>query len=126
MKSKEKCMKVCKESLVAKKSVVIDNTNPTADVRQRYIDIAKEFEVPVRCLLFETPKDVCMHNNYQRKVNGHRKHMSKAVPPIPIHGFFKNSTKPSMDEGFEEILKVEFIPDIFQNENDKQFYFSVR
>lgn len=42
LKTKEKCIKVCKESLIAGKSVVIDNTNPTADVRGRFIDIAKE------------------------------------------------------------------------------------
>lgn len=40
LKTPEKCMKVCKESLVAGKSVVIDNTNPTQDVRKRYIAIA--------------------------------------------------------------------------------------
>jgi bifunctional polynucleotide phosphatase/kinase len=31
LKTKEKCMKVCKESLEAGKSVVIDNTNSTAE-----------------------------------------------------------------------------------------------
>lgn len=36
LKTKEKCMKVCREALAEGKSVVIDNTNPTADVRARY------------------------------------------------------------------------------------------
>ena len=56
-------MKVCREALEGGKSVVIDNTNPTADVRKRYIDIAEEFKVPIRCLYFDIPKDICMHNN---------------------------------------------------------------
>ena len=63
LKTKEKCMKVCKELLVDGKSVVIDNTNPTADVRKRYIDIAKSLKIPIRALYFDVPKDTCIHNN---------------------------------------------------------------
>jgi len=63
LKTKEKCMKVCKELLVDGKSVVIDNTNPTAEVRKRYIDIAKSLKIPIRALYFDVPKDTCIHNN---------------------------------------------------------------
>jgi bifunctional polynucleotide phosphatase/kinase len=63
LKTPEKCMKVCKELLKAGKSVVIDNTNSTPDVRARYTVIAKEFKVPVRCFFFDVPKEVCMHND---------------------------------------------------------------
>lgn len=63
LKTKEKCMKVCKEALMGGKSVVIDNQNHTAEVRNRYISIAKELGVPVRAFLFDTSKEVCMHNN---------------------------------------------------------------
>ena len=41
-----------------------------------------------------------MHNNLQRKVNEHRKHLSKAVPSVAIHTFFKNVEEPHPAEGF--------------------------
>ena len=122
LKTKEKCMKVCRESLNDGKSVVIDNTNPTADVRQRYIDIAKEFKVPVRALFFDVTKELCMHNNVQRKNNNHHKHLSKAVPSIPIHSFFKNHTVPAVAEGFESIITINFVPDCFHSDEDKEHY----
>lgn len=118
-------MKVCKELLVDGKSVVIDNTNPTAEVRKRYIDIAKSLKIPIRALYFDVPKDTCIHNNIQRKANIHHKHLSNAVPTIPIHCFFKNHTIPTIDEGFESIVKINFIPDCFDSKEDEEAYNSI-
>ena len=42
LKTPVKCLKVCTESLIAGKSVVIDNTNPQKEIRKKYIDIAKK------------------------------------------------------------------------------------
>lgn len=118
-KNKEKCGKVCRENLEQGKSVVIDNTNHTKDVRKHYIQIAKEFEVPIRCFYMTTDKPTCMHNNFMRKANVNREHMSKAVPAIAIHTFFKNYAEPTLAEGFESVLKIQFVTDSFQNELDK-------
>lgn len=63
LKTPEKCMKVCREALASGKSAVIDNTNPTANVRTRYTKIAKELGIPMRCFYFEATKDLCFHNN---------------------------------------------------------------
>ena len=115
-------MKVCKELLVDGKSVVIDNTNPTADVRKRYIDIAKSLKIPIRALYFDVLKDTCIHNNIQRKANIHHKHLLNAVPTIPIHSYFKNHTMPTIDEGFESIVKINFIPDCFYSKEDEDAY----
>ena len=41
LKTKDKCLRVCRDSLQEGSSVVIDNTNPTADVRLEYISLAK-------------------------------------------------------------------------------------
>ena len=106
LKTKEKCMKVCEESLKKGESVVIDNTNPTADVRARYLEIAKELKVTARCIYFDIDKQTCFHNNFMRKANTHRNHLSKAVPGIPIHSFFKNHTEPEVSEGFKEVVKI--------------------
>ena len=87
-------MRVCEEALSEGLSVCIDNTNPTEDVRKRYLDIAKSLNVPARAIYFDVNKETCLHNNFMRKANIHRKHLSGAVPKIPIHSFFKNHTKP--------------------------------
>mmetsp|Transcript_23247 Transcript_23247/g.28830 ORF Transcript_23247/g.28830 Transcript_23247/m.28830 type:complete len:156 (-) Transcript_23247:66-533(-) len=126
LKSKEKCMKVCREMLQAGKSVVIDNTNSSQDVRTRYIDIARDFKVPVRCFYMRTDKETCMHNNFQRKANTHRKHLSKAVPSVAIHTYFKNAVKPKLSEGFETIIELDFVADTFDNAEDRQCYDQVR
>lgn len=40
LKTKEKCLKVAEEALKNKKSVVIDNTNPSSADRALYIKLA--------------------------------------------------------------------------------------
>jgi bifunctional polynucleotide phosphatase/kinase len=41
-KTKEKCVKACKAALAQGKSVVIDNTNASTELRKLYIDCAEE------------------------------------------------------------------------------------
>ncbi len=72
LKTKEKCIKVCEEAIKQNKSVVIDNTNSTAEQRTRYIEIAKKYKIPCRLIKFDVNKETCMHNNKQRKINLHR------------------------------------------------------
>jgi len=36
--------------------------------------------------------------------------LSKRVPTIAIHTFYKNFVEPSLDEGFQEIIKVKNVP----------------
>jgi len=69
LKTKEKCLKVAEESLQNKKSCVIDNTNPTAQDRSLYINLAKSYSVPVRCFFFEIAKDFAFHLDGMRETN---------------------------------------------------------
>lgn len=121
LKTKEKCAKVCDEALSTGKRAVIDNTNKSKEERSRYTSIAKKYKVPVRCFLFDIPKEVCMHNNSQRATNPHREHLSSKVPAIPIHSWFKNLEKPALSEGFTEIVSLKFDP-VFENDQDEQTY----
>ena len=119
LKSKENCIKACRLNLNEGKSVVVDNTNPSKEVRAIYLKVAKELKVKARCIFFDTPKETCVHNNKQRALNTHRDHISKKVPIIALHVFFKNIVTPKASEGFERVIKVNFIPDLFQNKKDK-------
>ncbi|KAF9913981.1 hypothetical protein BX616_009201 [Lobosporangium transversale] len=66
LKTKEKCIKATEESLQKNRAVVVDNTNPDRPTRESYINLAKKYNVPVRCFLFMANKDLAMHNNYFR------------------------------------------------------------
>eukprot|EP00347_Sterkiella_histriomuscorum_P006646 403351974 len=125
LKTPAKCIKVAEQALNEKKSVVIDNTNSTLEQRNRYTAISKALNIPIRCFIFDVPKEVCMHNNNQRKINAHREHLSGKVPAIPIHSFFKNSEKPTMAEGFSEIKTIKFQAGPFDNDEDKKTYYSL-
>ncbi|CAG9316434.1 unnamed protein product [Blepharisma stoltei] len=124
LKTKEKCMKTMRDALNAGKSCVIDNTNPTAEVRANYINIAKEFNVPVRCFLFSMPKEMAFHLDTLRLVNKHRNHLSGRVGSMPIHKFYKDFQRPELREGFEEIKEVELVGGPFDNEEDEKLFFS--
>jgi bifunctional polynucleotide phosphatase/kinase len=115
LKSHEKCLKACREFLAKKKSVVIDNTNSTKNHRSSYLQLCKELDIPARCIFFSADKEVCMHNNFMRKVNSHRKHLSRKIPSIALLISFKNLEVPVKKEGFESILEVEFVP-TFEND----------
>lgn len=115
-------MKICEEALRAGKSAVIDNTNKTKEQRSRYTEIAKRLKVPMRLFVFETEKDRCMHNNKQRKVNTHHKHLSKKVGDVVIHDFFKNKEAPQTAEGFAEIKVLKFKAGPFDNAEDEKTY----
>ncbi|XP_069461738.1 bifunctional polynucleotide phosphatase/kinase isoform X2 [Ambystoma mexicanum] len=105
----QKCVVMCAESLKNGKSVVIDNTNPDVESRNRYIECAKKAGVPIRCFLFTATIEMAKHNNTFREMTytgqGHQ----------PVNDMIFNSYKskfvaPSLKEGFSEILKINFVP----------------
>lgn len=124
LKSRDKCMKVMRDSLSAGKSCVIDNTNPTKEVRANYLKIAKDLNVPIRCFYFGITKDLAFHLDTLRLVNKHRNHLSGRVGSMPIHKFYKDFECPELNEGFEEIKEVELVGGPFDNEEDEKLFFS--
>lgn len=66
LKTWQKCVSVLEDSLRKGKSVVVDNTNPDKETRQRYITAAKSFNVPCRCFLMNTTLEHAKHNNKVR------------------------------------------------------------
>ncbi|CAK9295385.1 unnamed protein product [Gordionus sp. m RMFG-2023] len=76
LKSKAKCEKFCKEILSTNKifaeteltSMIVDNTNPDIASRKSFIDIAKNYKIPVRCFWIDTPFEQCLHNEKYRRL----------------------------------------------------------
>jgi bifunctional polynucleotide phosphatase/kinase len=46
--NRDKCLRIAREALAKKRSVVVDNTNRDKKTRKLWIDLAKEMKVPVR------------------------------------------------------------------------------
>ncbi len=85
--------------LAAKQSVVIDNTNPTLEDRQRYIKPAKEKEFQVIGYYFESKIEDCKIRNSQRQEK-------KVIPVVAILATAKKLVIPSYQEGFEKLFYV--------------------
>lgn len=50
-------------------SFFLDNTNADVDTRSQWVNVAKEANVPIRCIYFSAPPEVCKHNNAVRAAN---------------------------------------------------------
>ncbi|OOF96995.1 hypothetical protein ASPCADRAFT_205751 [Aspergillus carbonarius ITEM 5010] len=109
LKTRPKCIKVAKEHLAAGRSVVVDNTNADPETRAHWVQIAKEFHVPIRCVYFTASPALCRHNNAVRAANQTLNPESRTLlPGIAFGDFLRRFREPSIDEGFQDIIRVEF------------------
>ena len=83
----------------AKRDMVIDNTNPTAIDRKKYIVKAKENGYRVIGYFMQSRIQECIARNEQRE--GKEK-----VPTIAITATSKKLEMPSYEEGFDELYFV--------------------
>jgi predicted kinase len=98
---------------------VIDNTNPLAGERARYILPARAARFRVVCYFFRTETRAAIARNNQRQ--------GRARIPIPgILGTYKKLEEPRPEEGFDEIYVVtlttenEFVVEPFTAPTDVQ------
>lgn len=95
-----KCVKLCKTSLEAGASVVIDNTNVTVKHRKQFIDEAKRLGIPCRCVVFKTSGALTQYlNMYRRLATG------KSIPTVVYRNMNKAYEIPDISEGFSEITE---------------------
>jgi bifunctional polynucleotide phosphatase/kinase len=76
------------------KSVVLDATHSGKKKRKVFIDIAKEFKIPVRAIHITTSIEESMHRNLQRE---------KHVPKIALYMYRKHHEVPDADEGLYKV-----------------------
>ena len=120
LKTMSKCKRACEKALKDGNSVIIDNTNPSRKARKVYIDIAKKYNISVRCLWFNTLKELAMHNNiYRHIINGGE---NKIVPKIAYNIYKKYFEKPVIEEGFYQVDIMKFKLNL--NDVDKKIYYS--
>ncbi|XP_076814594.1 bifunctional polynucleotide phosphatase/kinase-like [Clavelina lepadiformis] len=118
LKTWQKCVSLCNSSLAGGKSVVIDNTNPDLESRQRYISCAKSRGCQCRCFVMQATLDHAMHNNRFRELSGSP---HDVVPKMILYSYRKKFVEPKLKEGFDEIVKINFVPH-FENDDLSKMY----
>ncbi|KAM3451641.1 hypothetical protein MY3296_005166 [Beauveria thailandica] len=109
LKTREKCVQAAKEFLDEGSSVAVDNTNADPATRKIWIDLARAFKVPIRCVSFTTPAAVCRHNDAVRSLNKPLNPENREVlPDVAFTGFQSRYKAPQESEGFQDVTEVEF------------------
>ena len=118
LKTKGKCKKLVKTHVKNNNNIIIDNTNPDIETRKEYIEIAKSNNYYIKCYYFNIGLDISKHlNNLRMKLFNKDK-----IPEIVYRIFNKKLEYPSVNEGFDEINEVLFVPDFINEEHEKEFY----
>jgi predicted kinase len=86
--------------LDAGQSFVVDNTNPQASDRARYVAAARAKGFRVIAYFFDVPLRDAMHRNNQRKLR-------QKIPAIAVAGTHKKIEPPRKAEGFDQIFTVQ-------------------
>ena len=114
LKSSNACLKSAENYLSQGLKVAIDNTNPTKEVRNKYLQLAKGKKVA--CLWFTTCLELVKHNITFRELSplmagffGYKSEQPRDhVPFIAIHSFFKKFESPKLNEGFDQVYEIPF------------------
>jgi predicted kinase len=92
--------------LEAKQSFVIDNTNPRAADRARYVGPARAAGFRVVGYYFQSALGAALARNASRS-------LAERVPPRGVAGTFKALEIPTLAEGFDALYYVALAPDGF-------------
>ena len=120
LKTKKKCIDAAKHALKKKISVVIDNTNPDYTAREPYIKVGKDCGANIRLFNMNTEREVAEHMNLVRERMSKGK--TKRIPGMVYNIFYKKVREddpPDLDEGFDEIVDIDFIPDFKDDQHRK-------
>ncbi|XP_044265642.1 uncharacterized protein F21D5.5-like [Tribolium madens] len=114
----KKFTKMLEDCLQKKQSVVIDNTNPDKESRQKFIDVAKRKQVDCRCFIMTTSHNHVKHNIRFRNITDKSQ---LPVGDLNLNSYKKAFQEPEMAEGFSEIVKIPFIPKFEKAEHEKLY-----
>ena len=86
------------------RSVAVDNTNPTPDVRAPLIELGKSLGARVVAYYFETPVKLAVARNRGREGKAR-------VPDVAIFVTAKKLVPPALSEGFDEVRVIAPLPE---------------
>ena len=89
---------------------VTDNTNADAETRAVWVQLAQKFGIPIRCVHFTAPVKLCEHNDTVRALSAGKFNPEKRsiLPHSAFASFAARFKEPKVNEGFQDIMKVEF------------------
>lgn len=99
LNTRNKERKLMEYARAVQQKVVIDNTNPTASERKRYINWFKEKKYEVLAYFFEPNLERSLDWNSQRTGK-------KRVSEIGVKSVLKNLERPSKSEGFDRLYTI--------------------
>lgn len=102
LKTSEAVVAKVKSFKSCERSIIVDATNVTLERRRPLIALAKEWEIPVKCVWLNTDVKTCVKRSKERHANG-----GKNIPPVAIYKLNKNFVEPTLEEGFEEVVKCQ-------------------
>lgn len=114
----QKCVDRVNDCLKNRRKVVVDNTNGDRASRARYVNAAKKHNLPCRCFVMTTTFNHARHNIVFRELTD-KKHSK--INKIVLNSYKKNYEDPSSEEGFSDIVRVNFVP-TFKDERDRSLY----
>ena len=118
---RDKTLAALRTNLEANNSCVLDNTHVDVESRKKFLEIAGKFKVPVRAFVMTTSFEHAKHNNIFREITDTSKEHSKIGEPL-MHSFRSKYQEPKVEEGFTEIVKINFVPK-FAYLQHRQIYF---
>ena len=94
-------------ALSAGRCVVVDNTNPTLEDRWVLIGLGGEYGARIVGYFFEASVSECIRRNEVREGKAR-------VPNVAIYATAKKLVAPSIEEGFDELLRVRLNDSAFE------------
>ena len=87
------------KALAEGRSVVVDNTSPTAALRAPLIEIGRRYGARVMACYFDVPARTAIARNASREGRAR-------VPNVAIFTTLKKLAPPTVDEGFDEVRVI--------------------
>lgn len=106
LKTKNREKMLLEYCIKTRQSFVIDNTNITRNIRNKYLNIFKKLEIPIIGYYFKTNLEQSLQWNSKR--TGKEK-----IPKIGILGTYKKLEIPTIDEGFTKLFYVDILDNKF-------------
>lgn len=120
-KTKNKCLKMFDGLLkLEKKRIIIDNTHSKKSSRKDYLDLMKKNKSKEKVLLLKLNVDKTQSfflNNFRCKVE-----KTKRLGDVVIHSYFKFYEEPKLEEGFDKIIEIPFIPNFKGKPKERELF----
>jgi bifunctional polynucleotide phosphatase/kinase len=117
LKTMTKCVALAKASFAARKSVFIDNTNPSRKARTDFIRLAAEAGVKIRGLLMGADEMLCRHLDAFRSI----KVGCEPLSEMAFRTYQASYQRPEPEEGMGSVTEVPFVP-CFDTDEDRELF----